>query len=420
MNIWRRPADLFRRVFWAMLFLCCTGSLVGATGIRIAFIGDSLTAGNSYAVQLETYLRACAGLDNVAARSFGFPGDTSLGLLKHLDDILAYKPDSATLLFGMNDGFYGAYTPWMGENYCAGLNRAIERLKQHGCRQIYLATPTLMDPYYGRPNSIYARKCDAEEYNRTLKKLAEFAEKVAVKQNVTLVELHQRLANVMRQCKERYGEDYVILGRDGIHPTPNGHLVILYSFLEHLGVNGDIASITIDGYGRAEVSAGHRVISYEGGRLLLESRRYPFCHTGETIDILNFVPFQRNFNRFMLRVVDPEPGKYRVYWGGEYREVTAAALASGINLAEEFRVNPFTAAFMNFYELIKNKQRCEVASYFEINPRLNKLAESLPANSDLVEIRRSVRRHLEQVSVADIVLPPVIHSICIEKIGGDE
>jgi hypothetical protein len=86
-------------------------------------------------------------------------------------------------------------------------------------------------------------------------------------------------------ARARYGANpdapYAFAGRDGIHPGWAGHLVMAYSFLRGLGLDGDQGTFTVDMQaGKAEATAGHQVDAFNGSELVITSSRYPFCATG--------------------------------------------------------------------------------------------------------------------------------------------
>mgnify|MGYP001045068313 CR=1 FL=1 len=166
--------------------------------------------------------------------------------------------------------------------------------------------------------------------------------------------------------KRRYGDDYMISGKDGVHPGWAGQLVMAYAFLDAMGLDGNIGTVAVDlGGGESSVSAGHRVLSTGPGRIEVESRRYPFCATGP-IDQdssirsgMSLVPFNEELNRFTLVVRNASAGRYRVTWGETSKTYTAAQLAAGVNLAADFEVNPFSDAFKLVDEAVGKKQAYE-------------------------------------------------------------
>lgn len=400
-----------------ILLLSFVFSVGASAEKRLAFIGDSITAGDGYPVMIEIYLRACIG-GRINVRSFAFPGDTALGFNKRMDEVISWKPTIATIQFGMNDGFYGRYTDWMGNNYKRGMNNAIDALKKIHCKP-YLGTPTVMDPVYGKPNSIYAGKCNAETYNQTLEKLAGFTEEIAVSQKVPKVELFRLMSEIMEESKKIYGKNYVFTGLDGIHPGANGQLVMAYAFLKSMNMRRKIAEITVDMEGLVTVSEGHKVISWKNNELVLESTRYPFCHSLKTEEILPFISFQEDMNRFELKFIRLPKGKYRVSWGAFAKVFSSETLIKGINLADEFRNNPFRPAFEMLYKQIACRQKYEVFLVFELSPLLKRFSGKKQSAGELETMNRLQKKLIghRDILEKEIFVYPVRHKIKIEKMN---
>src|SRR4030095_10860330 len=119
-------------------------------------------------------------------------------------------------------------------------------------------------------------------YNKTLGELRDIAKQVAAEQKVSFADVHGVMLDVMAKAKAKYGDDYPVGGGDGVHPNPNGHLVMAYAFLKALGVDGNIGTITVDlGANKAEATDGHKVLSSNAGTIEIESARYPFCFSGD-------------------------------------------------------------------------------------------------------------------------------------------
>jgi hypothetical protein len=133
-----------------------------------------------------------------------------------------------------------------------------------------------------------------------------------------------------------------------------------------MGLDGQIANLSIDmAAGTAAASEGHNIEPLGDGRFQVTSSRYPFCASGP-IDSDNsirsgitLVPFDDDLNQFKLTVGGLSDGKYRVEWGDESQEFSASELAAGINLAEEFPRNPFSAAFDRVDQAVAAKQAYE-------------------------------------------------------------
>ncbi len=93
------------------------------------------------------------------------------------------------------------------------------------------------------------------------------------------------MMEAMAKAKAKYGENYPVAGpNDGVHPGPNGHLVMAYAFLKAMDLNGDVGTISFDGVTQqATATAGHRVLGCSAGTIQMESTRYPFCFTGDPV-----------------------------------------------------------------------------------------------------------------------------------------
>ena len=111
------------------------------------------------------------------------------------------------------------------------------------------------------------------------------------------------------EAQKRYGTDYNIAGKDGVHPGWAGQLVMAYAFLKGLGLDGEIGTFTVDlGRSQATVSKGHELVSFKDSGMQIKSHRYPFCARGELNNDnsirsgMALVPFNAELNRLMLMV----------------------------------------------------------------------------------------------------------------------
>jgi hypothetical protein len=174
--------------------------------------------------------------------------------------------------------------------------------------------------------------------------------------------------------RKRYGADYAIAGKDGVHPDWAGQTVMAYAFLKTLGVDGDIGTFTIDlKSGKAKVSKGHELVSARDGEFVIKSSRYPFCATngvpssdGSIRSAMTLIPFNKNLNRLRLVAKAGRAKDYLVTWGNQSRVYSAAQLAKGVNLAEDFVVNPFWDAFSKVDRAVKAKQEYETKQIKQI------------------------------------------------------
>ena len=258
----------------------------------------------------------------------------------------------ATINFGMNDG--GLQAARLRKNakrhYHDAYTSVVEQLKKAGVRFIVVGSPGCVD------SDSFHKKTDAEAemYNKTLgEEHAIWQGRWPRNEGWRLPMYSDPMIDVMAKAKEKYGHTYNLAGGDGVHPGPNGHLVMVYAYLKGLGCDGNIGTITIDLPGKkAAATEGHTIVSDTDGTVEIESSRYPFCFTGDpktsnaTTGVIEFFPFNQDLNRFMLVVAGAAADKkYNVTWGKESKEFSGEALTKGINLAAEFMVTPFADAF---------------------------------------------------------------------------
>ena len=74
---------------------------------------------------------------------------------------------------------------------------------------------------------------------------------------------------------------------------------------------------------------------------------------------MSLVPFNQELNRFLLVAKNGTANRYRVTWGDTSKSFSAAQLSAGVNLADEFVTNPFSAAFAKVDGAVAAKQEYE-------------------------------------------------------------
>jgi hypothetical protein len=203
-----------------------------------------------------------------------------------------------------------------------------------------------------------------------------------------------------------------------------------YAFLKGLGVDGNIGALTVDlRSNEIKASRGHEIVSKGQGGFEIKSSRYPFCvcePPGQTASAypdcatddpakdtsiraaLALVPFHRDLNRLMLVAQNGAPGDYKVSWGAETKTFTSAQLAAGINLAEEFVVNPFNAAFARVDAAVTAKQVYETK-------QIKQLFHGAEGKADMEGVAARTEQERGQLAQAiKSAFVPVTHTLRIE------
>ncbi len=340
-----------------------TQGLLLKTGDRLAICGDSITEQKMYSRLIETYLTACVPQLQVAVRQFGWSGERAPGFLARMEnDVLRFQPTVATTCYSMNDHRYQPYEAAWGQEYREASAAIVRTFKDHGVRVIQGSGGTV-----GKmPAWVKQARGEVEDLNHSLAEFRNIALSVAIDEQVAFADVFSPMLVGGFEGKQRYGTDYMIAGKDGVHPGWAGQIVMAYAFLKAMGLDGEIATVTLNwADGTATASDGHRVLSAQSGRIEIESSRYPFCAAGPANNDgslrsgMTLVPFNTELNRFTLVVPNAPAGNYRVTWGKTSKTYTAGNLAAGVNLAADFETNPFSEAFQRVDDAVANKQDYE-------------------------------------------------------------
>ncbi|HCF96874.1 MAG TPA: hypothetical protein DEW46_17610, partial [Verrucomicrobia bacterium] len=131
-----------------------------------------------------------------------------------------------------------------------------------------------------------------------------------------------------------------------------------------------------------------------------------FCATGalDADDSIRsgmaLIGFNDDLNRLILVVKNAPADRMRVTWGEAGRVYTSEELAAGVNLADDFEVNPFSAAFGRVDEAIGRKQAYETR-------QMKDLFHGAEGHADMertVELTERVRESLVK-GVAEAFVP---------------
>ncbi|HZE95689.1 MAG TPA: SGNH/GDSL hydrolase family protein [Planctomycetota bacterium] len=347
-------------------------------GQRVAVVGDSITEQKLYSKYIELYLTACMPDLELHVIQLGWGGETAPGFAARMNnDLLPWKPDVVTTCYGMNDGGYRAYQEDIGKRYFLAMADIVARLKKAGA-VVVVGGPGVVDSKYFQGGGEKPRV-----YNDNLSHLSEQAKKVAETEGFPHADVFGAMMAAMEKSKPALGEAYDVGGRDGVHPGPNGHLVMAYAFLKAMGIDGQIGTITIDMKGAAEASTGHKIVGGKPGEVELESSRYPFCFIGDdksaggTRSMLPYVPFNADLNRLTLVVKNLDAAKAKVTWGAASKSFSKEDLAKGINLAAEFPETPFADAFRKVESMIANKQQFETGMIKTVINQFPRLVDTM-------------------------------------------
>jgi lysophospholipase L1-like esterase len=393
------------------------GPLLLKRGDRLAIIGDSITEQKIYSRIIETYLTACVPQLEISSRQYGWSGERTEGFLNRMDkDCLRFKPTIATLAYGMNDTRYRPFDMLNGKWYHDHYSEVVHKLKNSGARVI-VGSPGCA----GKIASwVKSRSGTLDEHNLHLCALRDIALRVSEEQEVAFADIFWPMYQQQILAARRYGTaetPYEIAGRDGIHPGGAGHLLMAYSFLRAMGLNGDIATVKYDIQSDgATASAGHQITACENGVISITSERYPFCADGplnrdDSIRSgMSLVPFNQHLNRFMLYVTGLDAQKARITWGQNSVVVDREKLTKGVNLAVLFPKNPFSETFKAVDSAVAAKQAYETQ-------QVKRVFHGSEGKRDMESaVARTEKERATLVTNISEAKTPVAHQLIIQSI----
>ena len=390
-------------------------------GDRLAIVGDSITEQKQYSKFIETYLLACYPDMEIQSFQFGWGGERAPGFANRMEnDLVPWKPDVVTTCYGMNDGSYRAYEPRIGKAYEDGMRLIIDRMKAAGAT-VVVGSPGVVDSAtWNRNNPNFD-----QVYNENLGKLGAIAKSLAEENKFPHANVFDAMMSAMVSAKADHGDDYPVAGGDGVHPGPNGHLIMAYAFLKAMGLNGDLGTITVDmKTGKATATGGHRVLGGKSGAFDIESTRYPFCFSGNekdpngTVSILQHFPFNQDLNRFTLVVTNLESDSANVTFGEATKKFSRQQLANGINLAAEFLNNPFVEPFNRVMNEVARKQGQETSMIKGFITHFRQLPGQLKEDTEATAAMATLRKKLIESNdaahaTAKAAVQPVQYKILI-------
>jgi lysophospholipase L1-like esterase len=399
--------------------------LLLARGDRIAICGDSITEQKMYSRLVEDYLTVCVPALKITVRQFGMGSETASGFLARMtNDCLRFHPTLATTCYGMNDFEGRIYEDRIGALYREKSSAIIEAFKSHSARVIQ-----------GSPGCVGLKhswtRGTSEERNLSLCALRNIGIEVARKEGVGFADTFGSMIKAAFEGQAKYGPNFHIAGRDGVHPDWAGHAVMAYSFLKSFGLDGEIGRFSVDlTRDKLTVSKGHKVVSSRAGEFVIVSSRYPFCvcvpngsdrekatppfpdcasdEIPERVASgLDLTRFHQELNRLTLIVKNPAADRYEVTWGVEHKIFTGKELALGVNLAQAFRINPFCEAFGAVDSAVVAKQAYETK-------QIKQIFHGPEGQADLEDVaRKTEEQHALLAAAIKAAFKPVTHVLKI-------
>lgn len=280
----------------------------------IVFTGDSITEQHLWTAMVETYLTTRYPAKTLTFHNAGWGGDTARGGNARLErDVLGLRPTLAFVAYGMNDGAYTTFDQWILDAWLPPLRSIVGRLEAAGARSMLIA-PSPVDPHDEKTRWL-------DGYNATLERMGAALRITGTELDVPVADTYAPVAAAMRLAASASPAQESLVP-DGIHPDIAGHLAMAHGILAALAPPPVVAELAVKA-GRAPVTVP------------LSLPVQPFWVPEKARRALPLVSFQRDFNRFTLRIADWPTGAlcHFAVDGRPVATLTAADVRAGVDLS---------------------------------------------------------------------------------------
>lgn len=314
-------------------------------GETVCFLGDSITHGGRFHGFIYDYYLTRFPERTIRFVNAGISGDSAGGAWGRLEeDVLAKKPTSVVVMFGMNDVGRGNYVAAPDERqlaaqaaalvrYRAALDKLLARLKGELNPNLLLVTPSPFDQ-----TAVNDRNNNQPGCNDGLVRCAGIVRELAGVYGGRVVDFNGPMTAFNR---ERQAADaaYTIIGPDRVHPGAQGHLMMAWLFLKAQGAPSLVSRVVVDaaaGKVAEQANAAVTEVSAEGGTLgfTVLAAALPFPVEASARGLLELLPVAQELNQEIVCVKGLAAGAYALLIDGqEVGRYDAETLAAGVNLA---------------------------------------------------------------------------------------
>ena len=343
-------------------------------GLRVVFLGDSITQAGTYVRYIDGYLATRfpdrpveiigLGLSSETAAGTSEPGhpyprpDIHARLARALE--LA-RPDLVFVCYGMNDGIYAPPDPDRIDRYRRGIADVVAAARQVGA-SVIVGTPP---PFDARPIRERTAPLSATEF--TYKNpyldydgvLGLYAGLLLDRraEGWAVADVHGASRDALDAL--RTADPNFTLATDGVHPGGDGHWLIARAYLEAWGASStpEVDSAVVDAKDRAVVRGQVGLVDSgpdDDSLRLTWTTRIPLPRDPAwDARLVRFERLDDRFNRHRLAVVGLSAPRYAIYEDARpVGEASRAELAAGLDL-------------LRFPQLSSNRRAAEVFALIE-------------------------------------------------------
>lgn len=318
-------------------------------GERIAFVGNSITAGGHYHSYIWLYYMTRFPDKKIYIYNEGIGGDVVGQMSQRMDKVFEHNPTVITLSFGMNDTGYMDFTlpgndetgRQNAETACTDYLLMEKLLKEYpNVRKILIGS----SPY---DETARFNKTPFPGKNGYIMQISDFLKERAIDNKWDFVDFNRPMVDINKR-EQFIDSTFTLCGNDRVHPSSAGHLVMAYLFLEAQGFkNSPVADVSINvtknsvarsvncKISELSVSSDSIGFVYQASSLPfpIDSSYYDNERHNQT-DAMKVIPFMDEINYEGLSVSGLADGYYLLRIAGRnIARFSAQELHRGINLA---------------------------------------------------------------------------------------
>ena len=232
-------------------------------GDRVAFVGNSITDGGHYHSYIWLYYMTHFPRMRLWMANCGVGGDTAKDILARFDDdVLAKEPTVVTFTFGMNDTGYYEYN---GNDSADFARRKYEETRHRFalCEEKLKSLKDIRTVMIGTSpydqtstfnDEVFARK------NDNMQRVVSLQKEAAERNGWEFLDFNAPMV-AMNRKQQQTDPAFTLIGSDRIHPDNDGHMAMVYLFLQAQGMVGrKVADMEVDALkGKATKSGNCRI-----------------------------------------------------------------------------------------------------------------------------------------------------------------
>ncbi|NLN75051.1 MAG: SGNH/GDSL hydrolase family protein [Armatimonadetes bacterium] len=302
------------------------------SGDTMVFFGDSITEQRVYTRYVMNYFALRNPGVKIVFRNAGWVSDTAVGGNRRLQrDVLDLKPNLVSICYGMNDAGVTAYDQKIYDRYINAITELVDTLQEKRIKVVLLTAGCVDESKAAR----------LKGYNDTLGKFAAQLCEFAKQRNIACYNIHDPMLRTLDAAKTADSE--FVMMNDGVHPQPNGHMVMAYGLIKALGCESQASQLTIDVKSNKVNAQRCRIsklrVGVDSVYFTREDAALPIYLDDSAIAAVKYFTAFNEINNYLFKVTGLAAGKWKLtVTGGRLGDFNAGTydadeLAAGVNLA---------------------------------------------------------------------------------------